>query len=160
MFTGNDIGDYSFCFNNEMSTVTDKFVDFEIAVRVPACRGVPQCIPLYCTAHANEQPLRSRTKPGSTCPPRREPLLNKRHPSKSPSSRSRVSCRPCHETKSISARARTATSALSGAPRRGSSTSAWSNVVLSSVWERSKSLSFGSSSREQGRAMYKLQAAE
>lgn len=32
VFTGNDIGDYSFCFNNEMSTVTDKFVDFEIAV--------------------------------------------------------------------------------------------------------------------------------
>lgn len=32
VFTGNEIGDYSFCFNNEMSTVTDKFVDFEIAV--------------------------------------------------------------------------------------------------------------------------------
>lgn len=33
VFTGNEIGDYQFCFNNEMSTVTDKFVDFEIAVR-------------------------------------------------------------------------------------------------------------------------------
>lgn len=33
VFTGNEIGDYSFCFDNEMSTVTDKFVDFEIAVR-------------------------------------------------------------------------------------------------------------------------------
>lgn len=33
VFTGNEIGDYSFCFNNQMSTVTDKFVDFEIAVR-------------------------------------------------------------------------------------------------------------------------------
>lgn len=32
VFTGNEVGDYSFCFNNEMSTVTDKFVDFEIAV--------------------------------------------------------------------------------------------------------------------------------
>lgn len=34
VFTGNDIGDYSFCFNNEMSTLTEKFVDFEIAVRL------------------------------------------------------------------------------------------------------------------------------
>lgn len=32
VFTANEIGEYRFCFNNEMSTYTDKFVDFEIAV--------------------------------------------------------------------------------------------------------------------------------
>jgi hypothetical protein len=32
VFTGNTIGDYTFCFNNEMSTFAEKFVDFEIAV--------------------------------------------------------------------------------------------------------------------------------
>ncbi|ROW02688.1 hypothetical protein VSDG_01872 [Cytospora chrysosperma] len=41
VFTGNDIGDYSFCFNNEMSTVTDKFVDFEIAVENEARVNLP-----------------------------------------------------------------------------------------------------------------------
>lgn len=48
VFTGNDIGDYSFCFNNEMSTVTDKFVDFEIAVRTYTLNGTS----LYRTAPA------------------------------------------------------------------------------------------------------------
>ncbi|KAI1375267.1 emp24/gp25L/p24 family/GOLD-domain-containing protein [Hypoxylon crocopeplum] len=32
VFTANDIGEYKFCFNNEMSTYSEKFVDFEIAV--------------------------------------------------------------------------------------------------------------------------------
>jgi ubiquitin carboxyl-terminal hydrolase 7 len=32
VFTANDIGEYRFCFNNEMSTFAEKFVDFEIAV--------------------------------------------------------------------------------------------------------------------------------
>jgi hypothetical protein len=32
VFTANDIGEYRFCFNNEMSTFADKTVDFEIAV--------------------------------------------------------------------------------------------------------------------------------
>ncbi|KAJ4413647.1 hypothetical protein N0V82_008425 [Gnomoniopsis sp. IMI 355080] len=41
VFTGNEIGDYSFCFNNEMSTVTDKFVDFEIAVENEARVDLP-----------------------------------------------------------------------------------------------------------------------
>lgn len=35
VFTANEVGEYSFCFNNEMSTYTDKFVDFEISVRLP-----------------------------------------------------------------------------------------------------------------------------
>lgn len=33
MFTAKEIGDYKFCFSNEMSTFADKMVDFEIAVR-------------------------------------------------------------------------------------------------------------------------------
>ncbi|KAK7750587.1 mRNA splicing protein [Diatrype stigma] len=32
VFTATEIGDYKFCFNNEMSTYSEKFVDFEIAV--------------------------------------------------------------------------------------------------------------------------------
>ncbi|OTB07701.1 hypothetical protein M426DRAFT_317606 [Hypoxylon sp. CI-4A] len=32
VFTANEIGEYKFCFNNEMSTYSEKFVDFEIAV--------------------------------------------------------------------------------------------------------------------------------
>lgn len=33
VFTANDVGEYRFCFNNEMSTFAEKLVDFEIAVR-------------------------------------------------------------------------------------------------------------------------------
>ncbi|KOS19411.1 putative membrane protein [Escovopsis weberi] len=32
VFTAQKAGDYSFCFDNEMSTFSDKFVDFEISV--------------------------------------------------------------------------------------------------------------------------------
>ncbi|KAH9989999.1 emp24/gp25L/p24 family/GOLD-domain-containing protein [Xylariaceae sp. FL0662B] len=32
VFTVNEVGEYKFCFNNEMSTYSEKFVDFEIAV--------------------------------------------------------------------------------------------------------------------------------
>lgn len=33
VFTAQSVGEYSFCFNNEMSTFAEKMVDFEIAVR-------------------------------------------------------------------------------------------------------------------------------
>ena len=33
VFTAKEAGEYKFCFNNEMSTYTEKMVDFEIAVR-------------------------------------------------------------------------------------------------------------------------------
>ncbi len=33
VFTTKEIGEYRFCFNNEMSTFAEKMVDFEIAVR-------------------------------------------------------------------------------------------------------------------------------
>lgn len=32
VFTAKEVGDYKFCFSNEMSTFADKMVDFEIAV--------------------------------------------------------------------------------------------------------------------------------
>ncbi|KAI2608873.1 emp24/gp25L/p24 family/GOLD-domain-containing protein [Hypoxylon fragiforme] len=32
VFTANDVGEYKFCFDNDMSTYSEKFVDFEIAV--------------------------------------------------------------------------------------------------------------------------------
>ena len=32
VFTANDVGEYRFCFNNEMSTFAEKTVDFEISV--------------------------------------------------------------------------------------------------------------------------------
>lgn len=32
VFSATDVGEYRFCFNNEMSTFAEKFVDFEIAV--------------------------------------------------------------------------------------------------------------------------------
>jgi len=41
VFTANEVGDYKFCFNNEMSTYTDKFVDFEIAVENEARVSLP-----------------------------------------------------------------------------------------------------------------------
>lgn len=41
VFTAQSIGEYSFCFNNEMSTFAEKMVDFEIAVR---CLLSPQNI--------------------------------------------------------------------------------------------------------------------
>lgn len=33
VFTATETGEYRFCFDNEMSTFAEKFVDFEIAVR-------------------------------------------------------------------------------------------------------------------------------
>ena len=33
VFTAGESGEYSFCFDNEMSTFAEKFVDFEITVR-------------------------------------------------------------------------------------------------------------------------------
>lgn len=41
VFTASETGEYRFCFNNEMSTFAEKFVDFEIAVSPqpnPSCR--------------------------------------------------------------------------------------------------------------------------
>ncbi|KAI5838049.1 emp24/gp25L/p24 family/GOLD-domain-containing protein [Morchella snyderi] len=41
VFTVNEIGDYSFCFSNDMSTFAEKMVDFEIAVENEARAELP-----------------------------------------------------------------------------------------------------------------------
>ncbi|KAK5656117.1 hypothetical protein OQA88_4877 [Cercophora sp. LCS_1] len=41
VFTANEPGEYKFCFNNEMSTFAEKFVDFEIAVENEARVNLP-----------------------------------------------------------------------------------------------------------------------
>jgi len=41
VFTATETGEYKFCFNNEMSTFADKFVDFEIAVENEARVNLP-----------------------------------------------------------------------------------------------------------------------
>ncbi|KAF2663247.1 endosomal cargo receptor [Microthyrium microscopicum] len=41
VFTANDVGEYRFCFNNEMSTFAEKMVDFEIAVENEARAKLP-----------------------------------------------------------------------------------------------------------------------
>lgn len=41
VFTANTVGEYSFCFNNEMSTFADKLVDFEITVENEARAQLP-----------------------------------------------------------------------------------------------------------------------
>lgn len=37
VFTANEVGEYRFCFDNSVSTFSDKLVDFEIAVRTLHC---------------------------------------------------------------------------------------------------------------------------
>ncbi len=35
VFTATDVGEYRFCFDNSVSTFTDKVIDFEITVHLP-----------------------------------------------------------------------------------------------------------------------------
>ncbi|TVY50849.1 putative membrane protein [Lachnellula cervina] len=41
VFTAGETGEYRFCFNNEMSTFSEKFVDFEIAVENEERASIP-----------------------------------------------------------------------------------------------------------------------
>ena len=41
VFTATEAGEYKFCFNNQMSTFAEKFVDFEIAVWFPLPLSLP-----------------------------------------------------------------------------------------------------------------------
>jgi emp24/gp25L/p24 family/GOLD len=43
VFTAQELGEYRFCFNNEISTFTEKVIDFEIAVRQPPTNASPYC---------------------------------------------------------------------------------------------------------------------
>lgn len=52
VFTANDVGEYRFCFNNEMSTFAEKTVDFEIAVRIPLCSLFSSCHMLFWNAES------------------------------------------------------------------------------------------------------------
>jgi hypothetical protein len=46
VFTAESVGEYKFCFSNEMSTFAEKMVDFEIAVNI----GLSLLFPFYITA--------------------------------------------------------------------------------------------------------------
>lgn len=39
VFTAEQTGEYRFCFDNTVSTFSDKIVDFEIAVRIALCNS-------------------------------------------------------------------------------------------------------------------------
>lgn len=41
IFTANHIGEYTFCFENDMSTLTEKLVDFDIMVESEPRREAP-----------------------------------------------------------------------------------------------------------------------
>ena len=41
VFTANDVGEYSFCFENDMSTITHKLIDFDIMVESEPRREAP-----------------------------------------------------------------------------------------------------------------------
>ncbi|TGO24390.1 hypothetical protein BPAE_0104g00210 [Botrytis paeoniae] len=41
VFTATEVGEYRFCFNNQMSTFAEKFVDFEIAVENEPRASIP-----------------------------------------------------------------------------------------------------------------------
>ena len=43
VFTALEVGEYRFCFDNSMSTLTDKLVDFEISVRLPSLHSWAYC---------------------------------------------------------------------------------------------------------------------
>ena len=120
VFTANDVGEYRFCFNNEMSTFAEKMVDFEIAVRKASqyTYGYIWTIILISRAY------RLRTKPPvPRSRPSRAPPLNRPRSLRSLFSSYPHNSPPSPATRSTSARARTATSAPSRVPRRGYSTS-------------------------------------
>lgn len=125
VFTANEVGEYRFCFNNEMSTFAEKLVDFEIAVRTPDLQCTLQCSPHKPSQISDTDTLRSKTKPPAPPSPQNKgPPPNKPLSSRNPSSSCPHSCPPSPATRSTSVRVRTATSAPSRAPRSASSTSA------------------------------------
>jgi hypothetical protein len=64
VFTANDIGEYKFCFDNDMSTYSEKFVDFEITVSGNPSRPLPALRVLICREHQveNEHENEARAK--------------------------------------------------------------------------------------------------
>lgn len=81
VFTAQSIGEYKFCFNNEMSTFAEKMVDFEIAVRV--CVSPPLPIISQKPASGTRDSLligsatgRERTACPTSLSPGRQPRAN------------------------------------------------------------------------------------
>jgi hypothetical protein len=79
VFTASETGEYRFCFNNQMSTFAEKFVDFEIAVCFPSPSFSPFSftLPLGTVLLIFEE-NRSRTNNAPQYPP------NKAHPPNKP----------------------------------------------------------------------------
>lgn len=116
VFTATDVGEYRFCFNNQMSTFAEKFIDFEIAVRAMSISPV---LPLFMlTATWNR--LNTNNEPQS--PPNKAHPPSRPRPSKNPSSSSPASYQPSLAIRNISARERIVTSAPLGVQRGGFST--------------------------------------
>jgi hypothetical protein len=136
VFTAQSVGEYQFCFNNEMSTFAEKMVDFEIAVRcllptttftrastlAPHPPNSLPIIPCY-VPNAKLEPSRSRMSSAHNSPPARVPAPSKPPTSRNPSTSCPRSYRPSPVTRSTSAHARIATLALSAVPSVGFSTS-------------------------------------
>lgn len=135
VFTALEEGEYKFCFNNQMSTFAEKFVDFEISVGFPFLECLQLRAPLpppgTCgidlTDHLSPA-RRSRTKRGPRSPRSRAPRQSRRRRWRSRSSSCPGSCRRSRGTRSTSGRGRTATSARCAAQSGGSSTSASSRA--------------------------------
>lgn len=123
VFTASDVGEYRFCFNNEMSTFAEKMVDFEIAVR-------PHFPPFDTSCLDTEALLLSRSKTNSalSSPPNKARRPNRPPRWKSRSSSCPASSRPSTATRSTFARGRIATSARFGARSAGFSTSVLSRA--------------------------------
>ncbi|KAL6402249.1 putative membrane protein C17A5.08 [Ilyonectria robusta] len=115
VFSANTIGEYSFCFDNEMSTFAEKFVDFEIAVSA-VCD--------FAWEQLTNSATRSRTSNEPSCLLSRAPPPSRPRSWRSLFSRSLDSSPPFPETRSTSELARTVTSPPSTALRPESSTSA------------------------------------
>jgi hypothetical protein len=71
VFTANDLGEYRFCFSNEMSTFADKTVDFEIAVRLTMFPNPVLTWNSGRERRASRTPHKARLHAGSDLCPRR-----------------------------------------------------------------------------------------
>ena len=118
VFTAMETGEYRFCFDNQMSTFAEKFVDFEIAVCLPlAPPAIYGCLWVWNGIGFRLWLLmgwmnRSRTNNATPkSPPSRAHPPNRPPRSKNRSSSSPVNSPPSHATKNTSVPARTATSA-------------------------------------------------
>jgi hypothetical protein len=66
VFTAGETGEYRFCFNNQMSTFAEKFVDFEIAVRCFSKLITSDCVITNWHQVENEQRASIPSKQGTS----------------------------------------------------------------------------------------------